>query len=145
MERAIQEMLHSGVAASTVAGTDYLSNNDDGVNIGSNEDADESAVIMKQNHYFAKKNKNFDSFLRNNDQESISVSQSFNVTNLDPRKVLRGSSSGAKDSPSMMQSIEMIRNGSFHDKASPGNSILVRCQSPISPIYTEKPKASHLK
>jgi hypothetical protein len=56
-----------GVAASTVAGTDYLSNNDDGVNIGSNEDADESAVIMKQNHYFAKKNKNFESFLRNND------------------------------------------------------------------------------
>jgi hypothetical protein len=45
-------MLHNGVAASTVAGTDYLSNNDDGVNIGSNEDADESAVIMKQNHYF---------------------------------------------------------------------------------------------
>lgn len=44
-----------------------------------------------------------------------------------------------------MQSIEMLRNGSFHEKASPGNSILVRCQSPISPIYTEKPKASHLK
>ena len=74
MERAIQEMLRDGgVAASTVAGTDYLSNNEDGVNIGSNEDADES-VIMKQNHYFAKKNKNFDSFLRNNDQDEISVS-----------------------------------------------------------------------
>jgi hypothetical protein len=133
-----------GVAASTVAGTDYLSGNEDGVNIGSNEDTDE--VIMKQNHYFAKKNKNFDSFLKSNDQD-ISVSQSFNVTNLDPRKLLRGSSSGAKDSPNgtMMQSIDMLRNGSFHDKASPGNSILVRCHSPISPMYSEKPKNNHNK
>lgn len=70
MERAIQEMVRDGgVAASTVAGTDYLSNNDDGVNIGSTEDAEE----VKQSHYFAKKNKNFESFLKSNDQD-ISVS-----------------------------------------------------------------------
>jgi hypothetical protein len=78
MERAIQEMLREGgVAVSTVAGTDYLSGNEDVVNIGSTEDAEESV----------KKSKNFESFLRNNDQE-ISISQSFNVTHLDPRKLL---------------------------------------------------------
>ena len=66
MERAIQELqqqmrhFNSGVAASTVAGTDYICgnsgesatdfNNEDGVNIGSNDDIDVSALMMNINH-----------------------------------------------------------------------------------------------
>ena len=64
MERAIQEFqmqiqtINTGmVGASTVAGTDYICgnsgagsgtdfNNDDGVNIGSNDGNDDSALIM---------------------------------------------------------------------------------------------------
>ena len=54
----IRQNYSNGVAASTVAGTDYIcgnsgeSNNDDGVNIGSNEDIDESAIIMNKNLNF---------------------------------------------------------------------------------------------
>ena len=62
MERAIQEFqaqiqnINNGVAASTGAGTDYICgnsgesgtdfNNDDGVNIGSNDGYDDSAMMM---------------------------------------------------------------------------------------------------
>ena len=56
------QQMNSGMAASTVAGTDYICgnsgesatdfNNDDGVNIGgSNEDVEDSALLMNMNNY----------------------------------------------------------------------------------------------
>ena len=59
----IRQNYSNGVAASTVAGTDYIcgnsgeGDNDDGVNIGSNEDIDESDNIINNNLNFRNENK----------------------------------------------------------------------------------------